>query len=306
MNEERRSGIPTGRKVAIIGMGRAGLECSNILAQKGHQVAVFKSKPVPDGLLVYEIQPTKGRGEFERAGMNFVPSTGVGKDKTIDGLFEDGFDAVFIDVGSEVGTKMENTPGTDLSGVYEATDFLIRANTGPIRPSETVRKPLEIGRRVVVIGGDEPASDCLRTVLRFGSEDVTCLCQYAENEMPVSKKGGKMEREEGAKYRFLTQPIKFIAGSDGRLAAVECVELKPGEPDSQGYRKTVPVEGSNFSVAADTAIISWGAVPVQDKALGTTSREGVFTVEDQGLVATVTAGGEKAALAIDEYLKNKK
>jgi len=119
-----------------------------------------------------------------------------------------------------------------------------------------------------------------------------------------------MIRVEGAKYRFLTQPVKFIAGADGKLAAVECIELKPGKPDSNGRRNLVPVEGSNFSVAADTAIVALGYYP--DLIIGKDMflREGVFIGGDfaigSGFVITVTAGGKKAALAIDAYLKNKK
>jgi glutamate synthase (NADPH) small chain len=146
--------------------------------------------------------------------------------------------------------------GTDIPGVYEASDFLMRGNVDSSRLPEDVRKPLEIGWRVVVIGGGELASDCLQAALRFGSEDVTCLCNCAENEMPGEQETHKVVREEGVKYRFLTQPVKFIAGADGKLAAVECVELKLGEPDANGCRMPEPVEGSNFSVAADTAIIS--------------------------------------------------
>jgi glutamate synthase (NADPH/NADH) small chain len=148
--------------------------------------------------------------------------------------------------------------GTDIPGVYEATDFLMRGNVDFSRPPEDVRKPepLEIGQRVVIIGGGELTSECLSASLRFGSEDVTCLCNCAETEMPGEQEPHKVLREEGVKYRFLTQPVKFISGADGKLAAVECVELKLGEPDANGRRKPESVEGSNFSVAADTAIIS--------------------------------------------------
>ncbi|HRQ25339.1 MAG TPA: FAD-dependent oxidoreductase, partial [Anaerolineales bacterium] len=174
------------------------------------------------------------------------------------------------------------------------------------------------------------ASDCLRTELRLGSEEVTCLYRRTEKEMPGGKKDRQMAREEGAKYRFLTQPVKFIAGADGKLAAVECIEMKLGEPDAKGRRKPVPVEGSNFSVAADTAILAlgywpdpiigkttpdlethnWGLIKVTDKATGTTSREGVFSggdcVTGPDLVVTAMSAGRQAAHAIDEYVKNKR
>lgn len=327
----------SGKKVAVVGAGPAGLGCADILIQKGHEVTIFDSKPAPGGLLVYGIPNFKLAKdvweekweEFEQAGVRFVPNTYIGKDKTIDQLFAEGFDAVFVGVGSEVDAKMEDTPGTDLPGVYEATDFLIRGNIPMDQLPENMKKPLELGKRVVVIGGGDTASDCLRTALRLGAEEVTCLYRRTEREMPGGKKDRKMARDEGAKYRFLTQPVKFIAGADGRLTAVECIEMKLGEPDAKGRRKPVPVEGSNFSVAADTAILAlgywpdpiigkttpglethdWGLISVKNKATGATSREGVFSggdcVTGPDLVVTAMVGGRKAGLAIDEYLKKK-
>ena len=191
-----------------------------------------------------------------------------------------------------------------------------------------MKEPLTVGRRVVVIGGGDTASDCLRTALRLGSEEVTCLYRRTEKEMPGGKKDRQFAREEGAKYRFLTQPVKFIAGPDGNLAAVECLEMKLGEPDKKGRRKPVPVEGSNFIVECDTAVLAlgywpdpiigkstpnlevhdWGLVTA-DKATGRTSREGVFSggdcVTGPDLVVTAMVAGRKAAWAINEYLKNK-
>jgi glutamate synthase (NADPH/NADH) small chain len=328
---------PNGKRIAIIGAGPAGLGCADILLQKGYDVTIFESKPAPGGLLVYGIPNFKlpkdvwqeKWEEFERAGVKFMPETYIGKDKKIDDLFDEGFEAVFIGVGSEVDAKMEDTPGTDLPGVYEATEFLILGNVDPDLLPKDMKKPLEVGRRVVVIGGGDTASDCLRTALRLGAEEVTCLYRRTEKEMPGGKKDRQMAKEEGAKYRFLTQPVKFIPGADGKLAAVECIEMKLGEPDAKGRRKPVPVEGSNFSVAADTAILAlgywpdpiigkttpdlethnWGLIKVTDKATGATSREGVFSggdcVTGPDLVVTAMAAGRKAAYSIDEYVKNK-
>lgn len=333
-----KKAAPSGRKVAVVGAGPAGLGCADTLVQKGHEVTIFDSKPASGGLLVYGIPNFKLSKEvwrekweqFEEAGVKFVPNTYIGRDKTIDQLFAEGFEAVFIGVGSEVDAKMEDTPGTDLDGVYEATDFLIRGNIPMEQLPEDMRKPLTIGNRVVVVGGGDTASDCLRTALRLGAEEVTCLYRRTENEMPGGKKDRKMAREEGAKYRFLTQPVKFIAGADGKLAAVECIEMKLGEPDAKGRRKPVPVEGSNFSIATDTAILAlgywpdpiiskttpdletynWGLIKMANKKTGATSREGVFTGGDcatgPDLVVTAMVGGQNAGLAIDAYLKNKK
>ena len=329
-------GTSNGKQVAVIGAGPAGLGCADILVQKGYDVTIFESKPAPGGLLVYGIPNFKlpkdvweeKWKEFENAGVKFVPNTYIGKGKTIDDLFNEGFGAVFVGVGSEIDAKMENTPGTELPGVFEATDFLIRSNVDPNQLPDDMKQPVEIGKRVVVIGGGDTASDCLRSALRLGAEDVTCLYRRTENEMPGGTKDRKLAREEGAKYRFLTQPVKFIAGEDGKLAAVECIEMKLGEPDAKGRRKPIPVEDSNFSIACDTAILAlgywpdpiigkttpdlethnWGLIKA-DKTTGATSREGVFSGGDcatgPDLVVTAMVGGRQAALAIDEYLKNK-
>jgi glutamate synthase (NADPH) small chain len=311
MNYDRRKqgyvipvGISTGRKVAVLGMGSAGFGCAEILLQKGHEVTIFDTKPAKEVLVGKQ-------KELERAGVKF---NDIGKNKTLDRLFEEGFDAVFIDIDFGVGAKMKDTPGTDLSGVYKAADFLICANMEPNRILENKRESLEIGRRVVVIGGGDSTPDCLQIALKLGSEDVTCLYQHSEDEMPVEKKGQAMVRVEGVKYRFLTQPVKFIAGSDGKLAAVECVELKPGEPDAQGRLKLIPVEGSNFSVAADTAILSKTTPDIEKDMIDASevvpSRAGIFTagdyVQGSGLAVAAMKDGRKTALAIDKYLKSKK
>jgi NADPH-dependent glutamate synthase beta subunit-like oxidoreductase len=235
---------------------------------------------------------------FTQAGCNMqaIPSDFSTIDpKVCSNFFEDGLDGSFIEVSFEMDTKMEETPGTDLFGVYKATDFLIRANADPSHLIEDMSKPFEIGRRVVVIGGGDIASDCLRTALRLGSEDVTCLCNCTESELHSDGEVTRMAREEGAKYRFLTQPVKFIAGADGKLAAVECVEMKLGEPDVLGRRNLVPVEGSNFSVAADMAIISTATSDLEAYNRGLISVKGKTLNED----------GRKAALEIDEH-SNKK
>jgi glutamate synthase (NADPH) small chain len=329
-------GKATGKKVAIIGAGPAGLGCAEQLIQQGHSVTIFDSKPAPGGLLVYGIPNFKLAkevffcrwGDFEKAGAKFVGSTYIGKDKTIDDLFKDGFEAVFLGVGVGIDAKMD-VPGEDLPGVYEGTDFLIRANTDlNLLPADRRNRP-NLGKRVVVIGGGDTASDCLRSALRLGAEEVTCLYRRTEKEMPGGKKDRQLAREEGAKYRFLTQPVKFIAGEDGQLAAIECIEMKLGEPDAKGRRKPVPIEGSNFSIAVDTAIKAlgywpdkvigettpglethdYGLITLTDRETGATTRPGVFAAGDAvtgpDLVVTAMVGGRKAAKAINHYLSSR-
>lgn len=328
---------PTGKKVAIVGAGPAGLACADELVQRGHEITIYESKPAPGGLLVYGIPNFKLSKkvffrrwqDLEELGVKFVGNTYVGKDITVDEIFAEGFDAVFIGVGSEIDAPMD-IPGEDLPGVYEATDFLIRGNVSDdILPEGTQPLP-DLGNDVVVIGGGDTASDCLRTSVRRGIENVTCLYRRTEAEMPGGAKDRKLARQEGAKYRFLTQPVKFIAGEDGKLAAVECIEMKLGEPDDSGRRRPIPIEGSNFSVPATTAIKAlgywpdeiigkttpdlethkWGLIKVVDKETGLTTREGVYAGGDDvtgpDLVVTAMVAGKKSALAIDEYLKSKK
>ena len=326
-------GEPTGKKVAIVGAGPAGLSCAEQLVQKGHSVTIFESKPAPGGLLLYGIPNFKLPKEvvfarwndLARAGVQFVGNTYIGKDKTVDDLFAEGYQAVFIGVGSEIDAPME-VPGEDLPGVYKATEFLIRGNVDlKLLPEDMSSRPV-IGRKVAVIGGGDTASDCLRTALRMGAEKVVCLYRRTEKEMPGGKKDRSLAREEGAEYQFLTQPVRFIAGEDGNLAQIECIRMELGEPDAKGRRKPVPIEGSNFIVDADTAILAlgywpdpiigdttpdlkthkWGLI-VADRETGATSRPGVYAGGDDvtgpDLVVTAMVAGRKSAAAIDEYLR---
>jgi len=328
-------GKPTGKKVALVGAGPASLGCAEYLIKQGNNVTLYDAKPAPGGLLVYGIPNFKlvkeevfsRWGDFAKAGAEFIGNTMIGKDVTVDELLgKNGFDAVFIGVGVGIDAKMD-IPGEDLPGVYEGTDFLIRANTDfSLLPEDKKERP-NIGRRVAVIGGGDTASDCLRTALRMGAEQVTCIYRRTETEMPGGVKDRKMAKEEGAQYHFLTQPVKFIPGENGKLAAIECIEMKLGEPDAKGRRRPIPIEGSNFSVAVDTAIKAlgywpdpligettgdldthdWGLISVKDKESGETTRKGVFAggdvVTGPDLVVTAMVAGHKAGISIDKYLK---
>jgi glutamate synthase (NADPH/NADH) small chain len=191
-----------------------------------------------------------------------------------------------------------------------------------------MKEPLKVGKRVVVIGGGDTASDCLRTALRLGADEVTCLYRRTIKEMPGGVKDRELALEEGAHYQFLTQPIRFIPNEHGHLERIECIKMELGEPDAKGRRKPVPIEGSNFMVEADTAILALGYWPdptigestpdlktqkygliVADHETGATSRPGVFAggdgVTGPDLVVTAMVAGRKAAAAIDTYLRSK-
>jgi len=325
-------GPPTGQRVAIVGAGPSGLACAEQLVQQGHHVTIFDAKPAPGGLLTYGIPNFKlpkdvvfaRWHDLEDAGVEFVPNTFVGIDKTIDSLFAEGVDAVYIGVGSLIDAPMD-VEGEALPGVWKATEFLIQANVAPeLLPAGTGGRP-DVGQRVAVIGGGDTASDCLRSALRLGAAEVTCLYRRTEKEMPGGVKDRQLAREEGARYEFLTQPVRFIAGEDGRLAQIECLRMQLGEPDKSGRRRPVPIEGSNFLVEADTAILAlgywpdesigqttpglethkWGLIVV-DRETGATSRPGVYAggdaVTGPDLVVTAMVAGRRAAVAMNIYL----
>ena len=329
-------GQPTGRKVAIVGAGPSGMACADQLIQRGHTVTIFDSKPAPGGLLTYGIPNFKlpkevvfeRWGDLDRAGVEFVSETYIGKDKTIDDLITEGYEAVFVGVGVGVDAPME-VPGEELPGVMKATEFLIRCclDDEQLLPRQMRGRP-EIGSKLVVIGGGDTASDCLRTALRLGAKEVTCLYRRTEKEMPGGRHDRALAKEEGARYEYLTQPVRFIAGEDGRLKALECIRMELGEPDKSGRRRPVPIEGTNFIVEADTAVLAlgywpdpvigestpgletrnWGLI-VTDAATGATSRPGVFAggdvVTGPDLVVTAMVAGRNVAAAIDAYLKVK-
>ena len=325
-------GASTGKNVAVVGSGPSGLSVAEQLVQAGHAVTVFEAAPSPGGLLVYGIPNFKLSkqvvfariDDLRRAGVTFTTDTRIGKDMTIDQLLQGGFDAVYVGVGSGVDATMD-VPGADLPGLYKATDFLVQANVDlALLPHDRRFRP-EVGKRVAVIGGGDTASDCLRSALRMGAEEVTCLYRRTEAEMPGGKKDRELARQEGAKYRFLTQPIRYIAGPDGKVSAVECLQCELGEPDDSGRRRPVPIEGSNFTVLADTVILAlgywpdpmigettpnletkkWGLI-VAEPETGATSRPGVYAggdaVTGPDLVVTAMRAGRRAAAAIQEYL----
>jgi glutamate synthase (NADPH) small chain len=322
----------TGKKVAIIGGGPAGLACAEQLVRHGHWVTIFDARPAPGGLLIYGIPNFKlpKKVVFDiwddllKAGVTFVGNIYIGPRITIEKLFAGGYDAVFLGLGTTVEMSL-GVPGEDLPGIYKATDFLVRANVDmDLLPHEMCSRP-DIGTRVAVIGGGDTSADCLRTALRMGARDVVCLYRRSEAEMPGGHKDRFMALEEGARYHFLTQPVRFIAGANGRLAQIECVRTVLGEPDNSGRRTFLIVEGSNFLLEVDTAILAIGYKPdliissttpgvdtnpagllLADENTGATHRKGVFTggdvVTGPHLVVTAMVAGRKAAAAIDRYL----
>ncbi|GIW14110.1 MAG: glutamate synthase (NADPH), homotetrameric [Tepidiforma sp.] len=322
---------PTGFKVAVIGSGPAGLAVAEQLADKGHSVTVYEYWPEPGGVLVYGIPNFKMRknivdeyiAHLEAMGVQFICNTYVGRDITIDELFQQGFHAVFIGTGAGVGNEM-GIEGEDLQGVYTATEFLVRGNLAPDLLPERLRDPLPKMHDVVVIGGGDTSMDCVRTAVRLGAENVTCVYRRTEAEMLGRAEERKNAREEGVRFEMLTLPTRILGDENGRVRAVECQRMELGEPDESGRRRPIPVKGSEFTIPADTVVIAigYGADPVvpqttsgirtDRKALiqvdekGRTTRPGVFAggdnVNGADLVVTALADGRRAAEAIHEYL----
>ncbi|MFN0147116.1 MAG: NAD(P)-dependent oxidoreductase [Dehalococcoidia bacterium] len=322
---------PTGKNVAVIGAGPAGLAVAEMVALQGHGCTVFEYWPEPGGVLVYGIPNFKMRKSIvdeyiaylEALGVKFRCSTYVGRDITIDEMLEGEFQAVFLGTGAGVGNIME-IEGEDLRGVHKATDFLVRANLTEGQLPDHLKEPLPAPKNVVVIGGGDTGMDCVRTAVRLGAERVMCVYRRTENEMLGRGEERKNAREEGVEFVMLTLPTRLIGDETGKVVAVELQKMELGEPDSSGRRSPKAIKGSEYIVPADTVAIAigYGADPLvpqttvglkaDRKALlqidksGRTSRPGVFAggdnVNGADLVVTALADGRRAADAICLYL----
>ena len=176
-------------------------------------------------------------------------------------------------------------PGVDLSGVFNATPFLIKANVEEELKPEGLKEPALAGERVAVIGGGDTAMDCLRTSVRLGAKEVTCVYRRTEAEMPGNEKDRELAKEEGVEFKWLTQPLRFVGDHDGRVQAMDCQQMELGEPDDSGRRRPVPVEGSEFSLNVDTVVLALGYWP--DPLLGETTPDlethdwGLFSIDEE-------------------------
>ncbi len=322
---------PTGKRVAVIGAGPAGLAVAEELAKRGHAVTVYDAWPEPGGVLRYGIPNFKLNKEIleakidflRRLGILFVGNTFLGRDMTIDDLFDRGFHAVFLGTGASVGSRL-GIEGEELDEIYTATDFLVRGNLKPDELPESMREPIRVGRNVVVIGGGDTSMDCVRTAVRLGAEKVTCVYRRTEEEMRGREEERRHAKEEGVDFLFLTIPLRFI-GENGKVKAIECQRMELGPPDETGRRTPIPVPHSNFLLPADTVVVAigynvdetvpkaapgveadrWNRIKVDPETKRTT-RPGVFAggdnVNGADLVVTALADGRRAALAIHEYL----
>lgn len=321
----------TGKEVAVVGSGPAGLAVAEALAQRGHAVTVYEAAPFPGGLLLYGIPGFKlpkelitGKIEqLEKLGVRFICNTRIGQRITVDDLFLSGYHAVFLGVGANVDAKVK-MPGLDLQGVYQAGEFLARANILSAGYPDTPAA-LNVGQRVAVIGGGDTAMDCLRAALRLGAHTVTCYYRRTEAEMPGSAADRHHAIEEGAQVVYLAAPTRVLGDDAGRVRALELQRMELGEPDDSGRRRPVVIKNSEFTMPVDTVVLALGYWPdeligkttpdlkthdyglIDADARGRTSRPGLFAggddVSGPDLVSTAMAAGLRAAQAIHEYLQ---
>ena len=321
---------PTGKKVAVVGSGPAGLTVAAELAKRGHEVTIFETLHKPGGVLVYGIPEFRLPKRIVEAEVEYVKKLGVkimtdvviGKTLTVDDLLEE-YDAVFLGTGAGLPLLL-GIPGENLSGIYSANEFLIRINLMKAYAFPEYDTPIKVGRRVAVIGGGNVAMDAARCALRLGAEEVFIVYRRSEEEMPARKEEIERAREEGVKFITLTQPVRFIG--EEKVEKMECIRMRLGEPDESGRRRPIPIEGSNFTIDVDQVIIAIGQKPnplvmrttkglvydekrgiiIADK-YGRTSKERVFAGGDVTTgAATVIAAmgaGRIAAEAIDRLLR---
>ncbi|WP_418992600.1 NADPH-dependent glutamate synthase [Alistipes sp.] len=321
-------------RVAVIGSGPAGLACASDLARMGYGVKIFEALHEPGGVLVYgipEFRLPKERivaREIEavrRLGVEIETDVIVGRTLTVDSLLdEEGFDAVFIGSGAGLPRFM-GIPGENLNGVVSANEFLTRANLMRAYDAQ-YDTPIYVGRRVAVVGGGNVAMDAVRTARRLGAE-ATIVYRRSERELPARVEEVHHAREEGIRFRMLTNPVEVLGDERGWVRGLRCVEMELGEPDASGRRSPVAKPGSEFDIDCEVVVMALGTSPnpllsatteglatdrrgcITADEHGATTREGVFAggdaVTGAATVILAMGAGRTAARAIDEYIRNK-
>ena len=326
---------PTGKKVAIVGSGPAGVTVANDLALLGHEVTIFEALHDAGGVLTYGIPEFRLPKAIVKREVDYVRSLGVGlytdyivgKTKKIDKLLET-FDAIFIGAGAGLPWFLE-IPGENLNGVYSANEYLTRCNLMKGYRFPEYDTPMKRPSRVAVFGGGNVAMDSARTALRLGADEVHIVYRRSRKELPARLEEVENAEEEGVIFDFLTLPVRLMGNEHGWLTELECLKMELGEPDDSGRRRPVPIKGSEFRMQVDAAVCSIGNSPnpliamttpglevgrrgniEADEATGKTSREGVWAggdvVTGAATVISAMGAGRNAAKSIHEYLSRKK
>ncbi|MGD8395350.1 MAG: NADPH-dependent glutamate synthase, partial [Candidatus Eiseniibacteriota bacterium] len=259
---------PSGKRVAVVGSGPAGLTVAGDLVRQGHQVTVYEALHRPGGVLTYGIPEFRLPKEIvykeveylERLGVTFRYNYVIGKTRTLEGLRENGFDAIFIGTGAGL-PKFMNIPGESLCGVYSANEYLTRSNLMRAFEFPISDTPLQRSRRVAVVGGGNVAMDAARTALRLGAERVTIVYRRSEAEMPARIEEVHHAREEGIVFDLLQNPTRILGNDAGWVTGMEIQRMELGEPDAGGRRRPVPIPDSEFVLDVDTVIIAIGNDP---------------------------------------------
>ncbi|MEK6568335.1 MAG: NADPH-dependent glutamate synthase [Candidatus Omnitrophota bacterium] len=321
-------------KVAVVGSGPAGLTAAADLAKMGFLVTLFESLHSAGGVLAYGIPEFRLPKKIVAEELGYIQSLGVeiktdiliGKTYSLSELFEKGYQAVFLGLGAGL-PQFLGIPGENLDRVYSANEFLTRINLMKAYKFPEYKTPINIGKKIAVIGAGNVALDSARCALRLGSE-VTLVYRRTEAEMPARIEEIENAREEGVNLQLLTQPIKILGDDRGFAQGLECLKMKLGEPDASGRKKPIPIKDSDFVLDVDTVIVAIGQTPnpllgraesrIKVNPRGTifvdenlmTSIPGVFAggdiVTGADTVIAAMGAGKKAALAIDKYLKNAK
>lgn len=329
---------PTGKKVAIVGSGPAGLSCAGDLIQLGHKVTVFEALHELGGVLIYGIPEFRlpkaiVKAEVEalaKLGVEFVTNAVIGLTDTVDELLASGYDAVFIAVGAGLPYFM-NIPGENLNGVYSSNEFLTRVNLMKAYKFPEYDTPIFNIRdkNVAVFGGGNTAMDAVRTSKRLGAKNAYIIYRRSEEEMPARKEEVHHAKEEGIQFIVLSNPTEFLGDDNGWLHGVRLQRMQLGEPDASGRRRPVPVPGSEYILDIDVAVVAigngsnpiirqttpdlefnkWGNIIVNDTTMET-SKKGVFAggdiVTGGATVILAMGAGRKAAAAIHKYLMETK
>jgi len=298
---------PTGKKVAVVGSGPAGLTVAADCAQAGHDVTIFEALHVPGGVLMYGIPEFRlpkaivqaEIANLKKIGVKVEVDAVIGAIDTVDELLEnEGFDAVFIGTGAGLPYFL-GIPGENLNGVYSANEFLTRTNLMKAYLFPEYDTPIKVGRRVAVLGGGNVAMDCARTALRLGAEEVHIVYRRSMEELPARVEEVHHAEEEGVIFDILTNPTEIIGNDQNWVTGMTCLKYELGEPDESGRRKPVAVEGSDFHMPMDTVVVAIGQgpnplVPRTTKGLDTNRKGNIVASEETGATSkpSVYAGGD--------------
>lgn len=324
---------PSGKRVAVVGSGPAGLTAAADLAKLGHSVTLFEALHAPGGVLSYGIPEFRLPKEIVQSEVDYITSLGVelklnsviGKIDTIDELLSHSYDAVFLGTGAGRSLFL-NIPGENFNGIYSANEFLTRVNLMKAYKFPEYDTPVSIGKRVAVLGAGNVAMDSARSALRLGAEEVSIIYRRSRAEMPARQEEVENAEEEGIQFKFLTNPKQFLSNERDWVIGIECYEMELGEPDESGRRRPLPKAGSEFVLNVDSVVVaignipnpliaqtteglettSWGTV-VADEVTGKTVKPKVWAggdiVTGAATVITAMGAGKKAAASIDAYLR---